>query len=71
MAVLSQQGGLYSWRLPKLPEDLSFFAADGSCFFSSTAHEKEAMLCSGDVSEKEFVEANPGLAFTWYPGHRT
>lgn len=70
MDVLLAQESLYGWQLPNLPEDPAFYAADGSCFFSATCHEREAMLCSGAITEEQFARRNPLLRFTWYPGTR-
>lgn len=68
--VLSEADGLYSWMLPDLPEDLSFYVSDGRCFLGSTAHESEAMICVGDISAEAFEKAVPGAAYRWYAGSR-
>lgn len=70
LSVLLAVDGLYSWCLPNLPEDLAFFTGDESCFFSTTSHEREAMLRSGSVTSEQFASANPDIAFDWYPGSR-
>ena len=70
MAILEEADGLYAWMLPDLPEDLSFYLADGSCFLSSTAHESEAMLRLGSVTTDEFERSVPGVPYKWFPGSR-
>ena len=42
MRVLEGAAGLYAWLAPDHPEDLVFYAADGSVWLGSIAHEKDA-----------------------------
>lgn len=42
--------GLFDWNMPDLPDDLSFWRADGTVWAGSTAHEKDAFI---DISSEE------------------
>jgi len=44
--------GLYDWRQPNLPEDLSLVRADGRPWLVSIAHERDAYL---DISPDELT----------------
>ena len=37
--LIEASRGLYSWRAPKLPEDLGLYRRDGTVLLSSIAHE--------------------------------
>ena len=47
--VLRKPRSLFSWVVPKFPEDLAFYDAAGECSFASVAHEKEAWVLSEDA----------------------
>jgi hypothetical protein len=46
--VLSRPNSLFGWRSPQLPEDLCFYAADGSCAIVSVTHEQRAWFFDED-----------------------
>ena len=61
LPVLNRPGRLFGWVTPDFPEDLSFYAADGSCTFASISHEGEAWVFSDNVlaTVTRFAEAKP------------
>lgn len=58
---LYKPNGVFKWRYPHFPEDLSFFK-DGYCWFESCAHEKFAFMYLDDLGEVEILK-NLGLKF--------
>jgi hypothetical protein len=48
--ILTEPGALFSWRPPKYPEDLAFYASDGTCTFASVAHEGDAWVLRKEVA---------------------
>ena len=40
--ILGRSGSLFGWRSPRLPEDLCFYDATGSCVVVTVAHEQTA-----------------------------
>ena len=62
VSILADVSGLYAWLAPEMPEDLAFYAADGSCWLFSIAHEKDAAIMSESISMDEVRAAIPGLS---------
>lgn len=60
--VLQRANGIFEWCYPQKPEDLAFFAADGSCVFNSVAHHEEAWIC--DSTLKTWIEDRVSGALT-------
>jgi hypothetical protein len=51
--------GLYDWRMPKLPDDLSFWREDGTLWLGSTAHEQDAFMELAPRELGELTETSP------------
>jgi hypothetical protein len=64
VSILAEVPGLYAWLAPRMPEDLTFYAADGSCWLLSIAHEKDAAIMSESVPIEELRAAIPGLSLS-------
>jgi len=44
--------GLYEWRQPMLPEDLTFLRIDGTTVLGSISHERDAFL---EITDNEYA----------------
>ena len=44
--VLVRPRSLFGWLAPRFPEDLCFYADDGSCAIISVSHERGAWFCN-------------------------
>ena len=62
LSLLGEVEGLYSWRAPDFPEDLAFYAADGSCWLLSISRENDAAIMSESITAEEIKEAVSSLA---------
>lgn len=61
---LLEPNGLYKWRYPNYPEDLSFFR-DGRCWLTSIAHEDFSYIYEKDIEEvNKFKEI--GIEFEYF-----
>jgi hypothetical protein len=61
--VLRGPASLYAWRAPELPEDLAFYAADGSVWLTTISHEAEAWFENAAQVDSELRRRLPGLVF--------
>lgn len=52
---------LFSWQHPMLPEDLSFFDAEGKCFLYNVAHEQMGDIAINEAEAAILAEEIPGL----------
>jgi hypothetical protein len=60
MDTLARPGSVYSWLMPSFPEDLAFYLQDGSCAFSSIAHEREAWIIDPRLAASLSEESQVG-----------
>jgi len=50
LGILERAPGLYAWQAPALPEDLIFYAKNGSVWLGSIAHERDAWFeCGSEI----------------------
>ena len=59
--LLASANDLYDWNYPCFPEDLSFYRANGLCWFYSITHEQCAFLESEEPDDIRFMKKNLGL----------
>ena len=52
LETLAIPGSLYSWRSPRFPEDLAFYASPRACSFASVAHEREAWVLHRSLAKE-------------------
>lgn len=57
----NREPGLYSWITPALPEDLSFYTADGDKWLMSISHEEESYFNEAIVFPDEISRELPSL----------
>ncbi len=57
----NRKPGLYSWISPALPEDLTFYTADGKVWLDSCSHEEDAFIESANLRFDEINSIVPGL----------
>jgi hypothetical protein len=61
MRLLENAPGLYAWLAPDYPEDLVFYAADGTVWMGSIAHEKDAWFVGWPGVEANLRRRIPSL----------
>jgi hypothetical protein len=61
MRVLEAATGLYAWLAPDHPEDLVFYATDGTVWLGSIAHEKDAWFVGWPGVEAALRKRIPSL----------
>jgi len=59
--VLTRPGSLFGWLAPRFPEDLAFYAADGTCTVETIAHERDARFREDDWLQLLPASAKPVL----------
>jgi len=55
LSVLSTASGLYDWAAPERPEDLAFYTVEGTVFWGSISHEREAWLSLSSLRLSELA----------------
>jgi hypothetical protein len=61
LGVLRSAAGLYSWQAPGRPEDLAFYAPDGTLWLGSVAHEADAWFTASAVAADDLRARLPLL----------
>lgn len=65
LIIMETVKGLYDWRPPYFPEDLTFLNDKGDVWLSSISHENMAGIKENDRNEAEFLKNEIGLEFYW------
>jgi len=65
--VLPELNGLYEWREPFWPEDLTFLNAEGQVWLGTISHENMAFIIETHYSQVEFLKNEIGLEIRCYP----
>jgi hypothetical protein len=63
--ILEAVTGLYEWREPYLPEDLTFLNDKGEVWMNTISHESMAGINEIDRNEVEFLKNEIGLEIYW------
>lgn len=63
--ILEAVTGLYEWREPYLPEDLTFLNDKGEVWMNTISHERMAGINEIDRNEVEFIKNEIGLEIHW------
>jgi hypothetical protein len=63
--IMKEVSGLYEWRYPDLPEDLTFLDDKGDVWMNSISHESMAGINETDRNEVEFIRNEIGLEIEW------
>ncbi len=63
--ILPELNGLYEWREPFWPEDLTFLKADGQVWLGTISHEHMGFISETHYSQVEFLKNEIGLEIYW------
>jgi hypothetical protein len=63
--IMNAVNGLYEWRYPNFPEDLTFIDNKGEVWLSSISHEDMAGINEKSKDEVEFIKNCIGLEIYW------
>ncbi|MEW9096570.1 MAG: hypothetical protein AB2417_15935 [Clostridiaceae bacterium] len=55
LIIRNRVTGLFDWRLPKLPEDLSFINENDDVWFGTISHEHMVWITECNDTEKEYL----------------
>lgn len=57
LIIRNKVTGLYDWRLPELPEDLSFIDENGDVWFATISHEHMGWFTEINDKEKRYLRS--------------
>ncbi|WP_315116824.1 hypothetical protein [uncultured Clostridium sp.] len=57
LIIRNRVTSLFDWRLPKLPEDLSFINENDDVWFGTISHEKMGWITECNNTEKEYLKS--------------
>lgn len=63
--IVNEVNGLYEWRYPSYPEDLTFLDDKGEVWMNSISHEDMAGINEKSIAEVEFIKEYIGLEIYW------
>jgi hypothetical protein len=63
--VMDAVNGLYEWRYPEFPEDITFLNDKGEVWMNTISHECMAGINENDINEIEFIRNEIGLDIYW------